>query len=112
MNYAGEGYFVAQLSNLKGLTLSSAAIIVKNLNLARTFVANFWILFLVFATILFGNSNILQKMIEVSPLLALLVGVLSLGICLGAVMFYRKLTRLEFSVAGKIAAVYFIRSCS
>ena len=111
MNYAGEGYFITQLSHLKGLTLSSAAIIVKNLNLARTFVANFWILFLVFATILFGNSNILQKMIEVSPLLALLVGVLSLGICLGAIMFYRKLTRLKFSVAGKIAAVYFIRSC-
>jgi len=111
MNYAGEGYFVMQLSNLKGLTLSRAAIIVKNLNLARTFVANFWILFLVLATIMFGNASLLQKMIQVSPVLALLVGMLSLGICLGGIIFFQKLTRLEFGLAGKIASIYFIRSC-
>jgi len=60
INYAGEGYFVMQLAKLKGLNLSRATIIVKNLNLARTFVANFWILFLVLATVIFGNSSLLQ----------------------------------------------------
>jgi len=111
INYAGEGYFVMQLAKLKGLNLSRATIIVKNLNLARTFVANFWILFLVLVTVIFGNSSLLQKMIDISPALAGMVGLLSLGVCLGGLVFYKKLTRLEFGIAGKIAAIYFIRSC-
>lgn len=111
INYAGEGYFVMQLAKLKGLNLSRATIIVKNLNLARTFVANFWILFLVLVTVIFGNSSLLQKMIDISPTLAGMVGLLSLGVCLGGLVFYKKLTRLEFGIAGKIAAIYFIRSC-
>jgi len=64
MNYAGEGYFVLQLSKLKELNLSRAAIIVKDLNLARTFIANFWILFLIVTAVMFGSSNTLQHMIQ------------------------------------------------
>ena len=111
MNYAGEGYFVLQVSQLKGLNLSRAAIIIKDLNLARTFVANFWILFLILATVIFGNSSLLQKMIDISPVLAGLVGLLSLGVCLSGLVFFKKLTRLEFRIASKIAAIYFFRSC-
>lgn len=110
MNYAGEGYFVKRLSNLKGLDLRSAAIIVKNLALARTFAANFWIVLLVIGALIFGNIGIFYEMVRVSPILVTAVGLMSVGVCIGAIVLFPKLTRLKFCQIKKMATFYLIRS--
>ncbi len=110
MNYAGEGYFVQQLSSLPGLDLRGAAIIVKNLALLRTFSANLWVVVLVLAALIFGNFDAFYKIASVSPLLVIALTAITLGFCLGSVVFFRKLTRLKFGTAGKISALYLLRS--
>jgi len=110
MNYAGEGYFIHELSKLEGLSFKSAAIIVKNLTLIRTFSANFWVIVLVLATLILGNSNVLNNIMETSPHLVIAVAVTAIGACLAGIVFFRKLTRLKLGVASKIAAVYLLRS--
>ena len=110
MNYAGEGYFLNHIAKPPTVSLIEAAVIVKNLALARTFAANFWILLLVLSAITFGRSDVLSKIITISPDLAIAVSLLSLGFCLGSVVFFKKLTRLDFSVAVKIASLYLLRS--
>ena len=110
MNYAGEGYFIQQLSNLKDFSFSSAAIFVKDLTLIRTFAANFWVFILVLFTVILGNPNVLHKLILASPVMVAIIGTTTIVICIASVVFFRKLTRLEFSLAGRSAAVYIIRS--
>lgn len=110
MNYTGEGYFLHHVSRLKGMNLGSAAIIIKNLALVRTFAANFWILLLILGAIMFGNSDLLHKITQTSPLLTALIIAISVGTCIGSIIFFGKLTRLKLSVAGKIAFIYVIRS--
>lgn len=110
MNYAGEGYFIQQLSNLPGQDLRSAAIIVKNLAIVRTFVANFWVILLVFAAVILGNTGILLQIFLVSPVLIGVTSAICIGICFGALLFFRKLTRLDVGVAGKIGSIYLMRS--
>jgi len=110
MNYAGEGYFVNELSKLDRLNLKSAAIIVKNLTLIRTFAANFWVILLVLAALTLGNSDVLSSIMSTSPHLVMAVGVTTIGACLAGVVFFRKLTRLKSSAASKIAAIYVMRS--
>ena len=110
MNYAGEGYFLQQVSKLERFNLARATIVIKDLALVRTFAANFWVLCLVFGAVIFGNSDVLSKITNVSPILAIVLSVICIGFCLGSVLFFRRLTRLEFSVAGKIASLYLLRS--
>ena len=110
MNYAGEGYFLQQVSKLERFDLARATIVIKDLALVRTFAANFWVLCLVFGAVIFGNSDILSKITRVSPILAIVLSVICIGFCLGSILFFRRLTRLEFSVAGKIACLYLLRS--
>lgn len=110
MNYAGEGYFLGQISKSPKASLIDAAIIVKNLALARTFAANFWIIIMVLAAMTFGRADVMSKIVVVSPQLAIAVSLLSLGFCLGSVVFYKKLTKLDFGTAVQIASFYLIRS--
>ena len=110
MNYAGEAFFIQQLSKFDRLNLKSAAIIVKDLALVRTFIANFWILLMVFIAIILGNVDALQKIAQTSPALVVVVSTICLGFCLGSGVLFRKLTRLDLNTAMKIAAVYLTRS--
>ena len=110
MNYAGEGYFVKRLSDFEAFDLRSAAIIVKNLTLARAFAANFWIILLVLAALMFGNANVFHKMTLVSPVLVAAVSVICVGVCAGAVIFFQRLTSLDWGVAGKMCSLYLFRS--
>ena len=110
MNYAGEGYFIQQISRLKGQNLRRASVIVKDLTLIRTFSANFWVILLIVAALIFGKSDLLAKIIDISPLMAVAIIVSAIGICLAAIVFFQKLTRLKLSQAGKIATLYVIRS--
>jgi len=84
MNYAGEGYFVKRLSDFEAFDLRSAAI--------------------------FGNANVFHKMTLVSPVLVVAVSVICIGVCVGAVIFFQRLTRLEWGVAGKMCSLYLFRS--
>ena len=110
MNYAGEGYFVKQLSNLDAFDLRDAAILVKNLTLARTFAANFWIILLVLAALMFGNAGVFHKMMLVSPVLVIAVSIICVGVCIGAALFFQRLTRLDLNVAVKMTSFYLLRS--
>jgi len=110
MNYAGEGYFIQQIARLKEQNLRRASIIVKDLTLIRTFSANFWVILLMVTALIFGKSDLLAKIIDVSPLMAVAIIASTIGICLAGIVFFQKLTRLKLSQAGKIAALYVIRS--
>ena len=110
MNYTGEGYFLHHVSRLKGMNLGSAAIIIKNLALVRTFAANFWILLLILSVVIFGNSDTLHAITPVAPFVTNLVIAIAVGVCIGGLIFFRKLTRLKLGIAGKIATIYVIRS--
>lgn len=46
IKYAGELFLIKRLSEIYGLELKAAAIMVKDAALVRTFLANFWVLFL------------------------------------------------------------------
>jgi len=110
MSYAGEAYLVQRLAHLGLLELRRAGIIIKDLALVRTFSANFWLVLIVLATIFMGNSNVLKTIAATSSALAITVSLLSVSVCLGAILLFRKLTRLKFSVAAEIASIYLIRS--
>lgn len=47
---------------------------------------------------------------SVSPALIITVGLISFGACLGGLVFFRKLTQLDFGRAGKVASIYLIHS--
>jgi len=113
-----KSFFLQQVSKLERFDLARATIVIKDLALVRTFAANFWVLCLVFGAVIFGNSDILSKITRVSPILAIVLSVIlaivlsviCIGFCLGSILFFRRLTRLKFSVAGKIACLYLLRS--
>jgi len=110
MNYAGEGYFVERLSKLDNLDLKSSAIIVKNLNLFRMFAANLWIILLVLGAAVMGNFELINKMAQVSPILVIALSSLCIGVCLGGVFFFRKLTSLQVGQSMKVVSIYVLRS--
>jgi len=110
MSYAGEAYLVQRLAKLGVLEFKQAAIIIKDMALIRTFVANFWLLIIVLATIFMGNSSVLKTLATASSALVITVGTLSISACLGVVLLFSKLTRLDFSETSKIAAIYLSRS--
>jgi len=90
MNFSGDAYFIQKISTHDNLGLRRAAIILKDMTLLRAFVANSWIVGLVIAAVIFGKLDVLKNIVAVSP--------------------FRKLTKLELSVAMKVASIYFARS--
>jgi hypothetical protein len=110
MNYAGEGYFITQIRKLDGLDWQSATIVVKNLTLLRTYAANLWVALLVLLAIILGNSEAMLTVIQVAPVLAFIAFAGTLSVCIGGAIFFRKLTRLDWKVAGRTALIYLTRS--
>jgi len=110
MNFTGDAYFVQKISKHDNLGLHRAAIILKDMTLLRAFVANSWIVGLVIAALVFGKFDVLQNIVSVSPVLALIMGVFSLSVVGGAILLFRKLTKLEIGIAIKVASIYFTRS--
>lgn len=110
MNFSGDAYFIQKISTHDNLGLRRAAIILKDMTLLRAFVANSWIVGLVIAAVIFGKLDVLKNIVAVSPALALIVGIFSLSVVGGAIVLFRKLTKLELSVAMKVASIYFARS--
>ena len=110
MNFSGDAFLVQRLSKYEGLDLRRAAIILKDMTLIRAFSANFWIVLLAIAAVLSGNFKVLQKITESSPGLVAIVALLCVTVCGGAVLLFRKLTRLSSTTALKVTAIYLIRA--
>lgn len=110
MSYAGEAYLAHRLTHLGLFDLRRVAVMLKDLALVRTFTANFWLIFIVLVVIFMGNSNVIQTIAKTSPSLVISVSALSLSVCIGALVLFRKLTRLKFSLAAKVGLVYLLRS--
>lgn len=108
--YSGEAYLVHELSQRNKLPLKRAATIIKDLALVRTFVANLWVIILVVAALLLGNTETLSNIARLSPALVIAVGLICVTICLGAVIFFKNLTNLAFVTGAKIAGVFLLRS--
>ena len=67
MNFSGDAFLVQRLSKYQDLNLRRAAIILKDMTLIRAFSANLWIISLVVAAILSGNSSVLERFTAISP---------------------------------------------
>jgi len=92
------------------MTVKRAAIVMKDMTLIRAVSANFWIILLVIASALSGHVDVLQNVVATSPLAAGLIALFCVGICGGAILYFRKLTRLSSTTALKVAAIYLARS--
>jgi len=110
MNFTGDAYFVQKLSQLKTLNLKRAAIILKDMTLIRAFIANAWIVALVIAALCLGKFDVLQNIVSTSPLIAGAMGLFSVLVVGGALILFKKLTRLTVGVAAKVGAIYLARS--
>ena len=110
MNFSGDAFLVQRLSKNQDLNLRRAAIILKDMTLIRAFSANLWIISLVVAAILSGNSSVLERFTAISPGFVALTALLCLSFCAGAVLLFRKLTRLSSTTALKVSAIYLTRA--
>ncbi len=110
MNFSGDAFLVQRLSKYEGLNLRRAAIILKDMTLIRAFSANFWIVLLAIAAVLSGNFDVLQNITATSPGVVAIVGLLCLTVCGGAVVLFRKLTRLSSKTALKVTGIYLARA--
>ena len=110
MNFSGDAFLIHKLSQDSGMSLKRAAIILKDMTLIRAFSANLWIVILVIAAAISGNFDVLKNVATTSPVLAVLISLFCLGICGGAILLFRKLTRLSSTTALKVAAIYLARS--
>jgi len=110
MNFSGDAFLIHKLSQGTEMTVKRAAIVLKDMTLIRAVSANFWIILLVIASALSGHVEVLQNVVATSPLAAGLIALACIGICGGAVLYFRKLTRLSASTALKVAAIYLARS--
>ena len=111
MNFSGDTYFLQSLSEQEGMNLRRAAIFLKDMTIIRAFVANSWIVFLALVAIALGKFDVLQSIAAVSPALVVVVSVLCVSVIGGGLILFRKLTRLKFKMAAKVAAIYVVRSC-
>lgn len=111
MNFSGDAYFVQKLSQQPGMDLRRAAIVLKDMTIIRAFVANSWIVLLATAAIALGKFDVLQNIAIVSPTLVMAVSVFCISVVGGGLILFRKLTRLKFMTAAKVAAIYVVRSC-
>lgn len=110
MNFSGDAFLIHKLSNQSGMSVKRAAIILKDMTLIRAVSANFWIILLVLAAALSGNIDVLKNVVTSSPVAAGLIALFCLVICGGAVLLFRKLTRLRSTTALKVAGIYLTRS--
>ena len=110
MNFSGDAFLVQRLSKYQDLNLRRAAIILKDMTLIRAFSANLWIISLVVAAILSGNSSLLERFTAISPGFVTLTALLCMSFCAGAVLLFRKLTRLSSTTALKVSAIYLTRA--
>ena len=110
MNFSGDAFLVQRLSKYQDLNLRRAAIILKDMTLIRAFSANLWIISLVVAAILSGNSSVLERFTAISPGFVSLTALLCMSFCAGAVLLFRKLTRLSSTTALKVSAIYLTRA--
>lgn len=110
INFSGDAYFAQKLTHQSDMNLRQLAILLKDMTLIRAFVANVWIVGLALAAILFGQFDVLRTMASASPVLVVGMSLFSLTVIGGGLFWFRKLTRLKWGVAGKVAAVYIARS--
>ena len=110
MNFSGDAFLIHKLSQGTDMTVKRAAIVLKDMTLIRAVSANFWIILLVIAAVLSGHVEVLQNVVATSPLAAGLIALFCVGICGGAILYFRKLTRLSSTTALKVAAIYLARS--
>ena len=110
MNFSGDAFLIHKLSQGTDMTVKRAAILLKDMTLIRAVSANFWIILLVIVSVLSGHVAVLQNVVATSPLAAGLIALVCIGICGGAVLYFRKLTRLSATTALKVAAIYLARS--
>jgi len=110
MNFSGDAFLIHKLSQGTDMTVKRAAIVLKDMTLIRAVSANFWIILLVIASALSGHVDVLENVVATSPLAAGLIALACVGICSGAVLYFRKLTRLSATTAMKVAAIYLARS--
>ena len=110
MNFSGDAYFVQQLSQQHDLGLRKAAIIMKDMTLLRAFSANFWIVLLGISAVIFGNWDVLRNIATTSPGIVIAVTAFCVTFCGGAVLLFRKLTRLDSTTALKVVGIYLFRA--
>jgi len=110
MNFSGDAYSIHKISKFNNMGLKPAAIIMKDMTLMRAFVANVWIVGLVVLALCFGDFVLLQDLAMSAPLLTFFISVFSLSVVIAALILFRKLTKLKFSKASKVASIYLIRS--
>ncbi|MEP3890569.1 MAG: hypothetical protein ABJN69_08875 [Hellea sp.] len=108
--YSGEAYLIHELSEKAGLNVKRAAIIIKDLALLRTFVANLWVIILAGVAVVFGQSETLQNIAQASPALVVIVGLICVLVCSGTVIFFKKISNLPYGNGAKVAGVFLLRS--
>ncbi len=110
LTYSGEAYLAHELSEQGGLSAKAAVTTIKDLALIRTFVANLWVIILALVAVIFGQAGTLQNIALTSPKLVVVVGLICLLVCLGTIVFFKKLSNLPYGRGAKVAAVFLLRS--
>ncbi len=110
LTYSGEAYLAQQLTKTKDINIKRGVIIIKDLALIRTFVANLWVVLLVLFAVILGRSEVIAHVAQSHPAILASAIVISLGISIGAVMFFSKLTNLAYKTGAKTAAIFLLRS--
>jgi hypothetical protein len=108
--YSGEAYLVHKLSEQAGLKVKRSAIIIKDLALVRTFVANLWVIILALVAVVFGQSETLQNIAQASHALVVIVGLICVLVCAGTVIFFKKMSNVPYGNGAKVAGVFLLRS--
>ena len=110
MNFSGDAYLIHKLSKFDNMGLKKAAIILKDMTLIRAFIANAWIVGLVIVAICLSDTELLVSLASASPLLTLAICMFSATVVIAALFLFRKLTKLKYSTAMKVAGIYLVRS--
>ena len=82
----------------------------RDMTLLRAFSANFWIVLLGISAVIFGNWDVLRNIATTSPGIVIAVTAFCVTFCGGAVLLFRKLTRLDSTTALKVVGIYLFRA--
>lgn len=111
-SYMGEAYLTKVISKLPDFDLRRAAIAIKDQALIRTFVANAWLIVLIALVAIVGKSDILMDFTTTSPKDVGVIALISVGLFMLLIIFFRKLTRLPKRTAIEVAGIYFLKAAA
>lgn len=106
VSYAGETYLCPKLAALPEHNTRKALIAIKDNTLISAFVSNSWTIVLVLCVWLFGHSDILKQIWNLSPILIGGFGIFCILLYLASMILFRKLISRSMSEIWRVIVMH------